>query len=104
MKKLGFIGCGNMGGALAKAAAKAECEIFLADFDENKAKALAEKLSGRVCDNNFVAKNCDYIFLGVKPQVLASALADLAELFVREVTASCSSAWPRESQPRRYRK
>lgn len=79
MKKLGFIGCGNMGGALAKAAAKAECEIFLADFDEKKAKALAEETGGSVCDNYFIAKNCDYIFLGVKPQVLASALADLAE-------------------------
>ncbi len=79
MKKLGFIGCGNMGGALAEAAAKAECEIFLADFDESKAKALAEKTGGCVCDNEYIAANCDYIFLGVKPQVLASALADLSE-------------------------
>ena len=41
--KIGFIGAGNMGGALAKAAAKTKCRagIMLADKDTAKAAALA---------------------------------------------------------------
>ncbi|MBQ9745660.1 MAG: NAD(P)-binding domain-containing protein, partial [Clostridia bacterium] len=51
--KIGFIGAGNMGGALAKAAAKSECptEIMLADKDEAKAKKLAEYIDARSTNN-----------------------------------------------------
>ena len=79
MAKLGFIGCGNMGGALAKAAAKAKCEILCSDFDNNKAEALARKVGGTVADNLQVVSECDYIFLGVKPQVMASVLAGVKQ-------------------------
>ena len=43
--KIGFIGTGNMGSALALAAAKAEGEhsFLLADFDLAKAEGLAKK-------------------------------------------------------------
>jgi pyrroline-5-carboxylate reductase len=46
MYTLGFIGTGNMGGALAAAAAKATAPagILLANRTEAKAKALAEAL------------------------------------------------------------
>lgn len=44
MLNLGFIGAGNMGGALALAAAKKEGNsIFLSDKIQEKAEALAEK-------------------------------------------------------------
>ena len=40
MIKIGFIGCGNMGGALAAAAAKCkDAEIRLFDKDADKAEA-----------------------------------------------------------------
>ena len=72
----GFIGCGNMGGALAKAVSKAdfEKEIRLYDLDENKAQSLATEVSGEVADIQVVAKECKYIFIGVKPQVIADCL------------------------------
>ena len=35
--KYGFIGCGNMGGALIRAAAKTTKDIMVADFDNKKA-------------------------------------------------------------------
>lgn len=68
----GFIGCGNMGGALAAAAAKAieGKNIFLSDFIEEKAEALAEELFANKSDNKAIAENCKFIFLGVKPQVI----------------------------------
>ncbi|MBQ8549996.1 MAG: pyrroline-5-carboxylate reductase [Clostridia bacterium] len=76
--KIGFIGCGNMGGALASAAAKQPNDIFLADNDIEKRDALAQKLSANISSNEEICRECDYIFLGVKPQVLFSLLADIA--------------------------
>jgi heptosyltransferase-2 len=50
MKKLGFIGTGNMGSALILAAAKSnsENELLLSDKIREKADALAEKTGGKV--------------------------------------------------------
>ena len=75
----GFIGCGNMGGALAAAAAKSVGgeAIYLADADLQKAQALADAIGAKVTDAQTVAKECDYIVLGVKPQGMAGLLADL---------------------------
>ena len=72
MKKIGFIGTGYMGGALAKAAVKSSCdiELLLANRTKQKAEELASKIGGTVTDNRSVAKEADYIFLGVKPQIL----------------------------------
>ena len=80
MKKLGFIGTGNMGGALILAASKSkiEKELLLSDIITEKAESLAEKTGGKVCDNVTVAKEADYIFLGVKPQMLADTMAEIA--------------------------
>ena len=46
--KIGFIGAGNMGGALAKAVRKAvpECEIYISDKSAEKAAELAAALGG----------------------------------------------------------
>ena len=76
----GFIGCGNMGGALARAAAKAVGgeRILLADTDAEKAAALAEEIGGAVADAKKIAESCDYIILGVKPQGLEKLLASIS--------------------------
>ena len=79
MLKIGFIGCGNMGGALALAAAKSGNEIWLADPSVEKLSALAGELGAKESDNNSVAANCDYIFLGVKPQIMPTVLPGLSE-------------------------
>ena len=78
--KIGFIGTGNMGGALASAVAKSALkpEIMLADFDKQKASALAEAIGGKLADNAEVIANCDLVFLGVKPQVLPALLEEIA--------------------------
>ena len=76
----GFIGAGNMGGALAQAVAKATApkNITLADQCTEKAEALAKTLGCNTADTATVAKTCSYIFLGVKPQVMAAALSQIA--------------------------
>ncbi len=74
---VGFIGAGNMGGALATAAAK-KAQVVLSDSFAEKARALADKLGGKAADSKTVAAECAYIFLGVKPQVMAAMLEEIA--------------------------
>lgn len=78
----GFIGAGNMGGALAKAVAKSVAPeaITLADAFKEKAEELAAKLGAKADTTEAVAKKCHFIFLGVKPQVMASMLSDIAPI------------------------
>ena len=72
--KYGFIGCGNMGGAIATALSKATKDILLADH--TKAEALATEL-GCAWGSNEAAAACDRLFLGVKPQAMGSLLQQL---------------------------
>ena len=78
----GFIGTGNMGGALARAVAKvARPEvIWLTNKTHAKAAALAAELGCRAVSTADVAANCGYIFLGVKPQMMADLLAEIAPI------------------------
>ena len=77
--KIGFIGTGNMGGALAVAAAKSgEAEVLLANRTKAKAEALAERIGAVVSSNEIIAREADHIFLGVKPQMMAGMLEGIA--------------------------
>lgn len=82
-KKIGFIGCGNMGGALAIASANSVggSFVYVSDADNEKVKAFAEKNNVNVSAVKEVAENCDIIFLGVKPQVLKFVCSELAPVF-----------------------
>lgn len=77
----GFIGCGNMGGAIARALSTTTKNIVLADFLTEKAAALATELGCEHADNETVVNTCDRIFLAVKPQVMADVLTPLKPLF-----------------------
>ena len=87
--KIGFIGTGNMGAALATAVAKSslKAQLYFADFFAEKAKTLAEILNGTAADNLTLVKECDMVFLGVKPQVLPALLAEISPV-VKERGAS----------------
>ena len=76
----GFIGTGNMGGALARAARKRLSgeELLLTNRTASKAEALARELGCRAVDNAAAAEQADYLFLGVKPQMMAGMLSELA--------------------------
>lgn len=81
MYELGFIGTGNMAGALVEAACKTvdPSAVLLTNRTAAKAEALAEKLGCHVAiTNGEVAKNAKWIFLGVKPQMMAGVLAEIA--------------------------
>ena len=76
--QLGFIGTGNMGGALAQAAAKSGADMLLSNRTAAKAEALATKLCCAAGTNLEVAEGCKYIFLGVKPQMLDGVAQSLS--------------------------
>ena len=80
MVKIGFIGTGNMGGALARAAAKNKNnELLLTDALPGKAEELAAEIGGKATNTAGVIAEADYIFLGIKPQMIADALAAAKE-------------------------
>lgn len=88
----GFIGTGNMGGALACAAAKAVEErrdLWLSNRTAAKAEALAEELGATPADNETIAEECDYILLGVKPQLMGEMLASIAPILKERTTPFC---------------
>lgn len=80
MPVIGFIGTGNMGGALACAAAKKpDNHLLLANRHPEKAAALIAQIGGEAADNRSTAERADYIFLGVKPQMLEEMFASIRE-------------------------
>ena len=80
MLTFGFIGTGNMGGALARAARKRldGGQLLLANRTAAKAEALAAELGAQTVDNQTAAAQATYLFLGVKPQMMAEMLSDIA--------------------------
>ena len=88
----GFIGTGNMGGALSRAAAKTvedRRDLWLCNRTESKAAALADALGATVANMEAVAQECDYILLGVKPQMMGEVLASIAPLLKGRTTPFC---------------
>lgn len=75
--KIGFIGTGVMGGALAGAVRRKCDSVLLSNKTEAKAAALAKELGCRHGDNAAVASLCEYIVLAVKPQVMFSVLDEI---------------------------
>lgn len=74
--KYGFIGCGNMGGALARALALSTTDFAITDRS-GKAIALAAEIPCGYLSAAEIAENCESIFLGVKPHMMKDVLAPL---------------------------
>lgn len=80
--KAGFIGCGNMGGALAKAAANAVGgnSIAVCDYDKSKTSLLCAEYGAKELNIEDIFLSCEFVFLGVKPQAMKEVLTPLVEL------------------------
>lgn len=79
-KKIGFIGTGNMGAALVKAVRRADYGAFLYDKDGEKAKKLAAETGSEDLTLGELWDSCDYIFVGVKPNILPMLAKELDSL------------------------
>lgn len=79
---IGFIGAGNMASAIIAGMCKAEFvkrgEIAVFDLDSSKTDLLKENYGVTVKSSaGEIAESCDKIVLAVKPNVIASVLADI---------------------------
>lgn len=76
----GLIGSGNMGGGIARAVRHATESGLLADHHLAHAEKLAQELGFAAGTNEEVAKSCRYVYLGVKPHLIAGVLSEIAPL------------------------
>ena len=76
--KYGFLGCGNMGGAIARALSLQTKDIAVSDRS-GKASGLAQELGVQYSDNVSIAAECDRIFLAVKPHMTRDMLLPLRD-------------------------
>lgn len=87
--KVGFIGCGNMasaiiGGLINNAHIKPE-EILASDASQNAVEVANKTLGVDVTtDNLTVAKNCEILFLSVKPQYYETVITEIKNLLTTE--------------------
>lgn len=94
-KKIGFVGCGNMGSAMLEGILKAGVytkeNIFCSAKSESSKKALSEKFGINVTDNIGVAKNSDILILAVKPHFFSEVIKEIKD-YVKENTIIVSVA------------
>lgn len=79
---IGFIGCGNMGGALARAIVQklSPEEIAVSGKSSVRSDKLASEIGVISTTLDDVAKNSTWIFLAVKPQIFPDVLPGVAEI------------------------
>ena len=77
--KYGFIGCGNMGSAIAAGLSKSTNSILISDRS-GKAKAIAAQY-GLTYGAPAEAAACEMVFLAVKPQIMEQVLTELQPVF-----------------------
>ena len=77
--EFGFIGVGNMGGAIADAVCRtlSRGSVAVCDTDQNKTGAFQKKYGAAVLSLDEIASSCRFLVLGVKPQVLPAVMNEL---------------------------
>lgn len=88
-KKIGFIGCGNMGsamvGGLINSGFQNADSIIVSTRTEKSANSLKEKFKIKTSLNNIdIAKECDVIVLAVKPNMYKGVIDDIKSEITRE--------------------
>ena len=91
--KLGFIGAGNMGGAILKgilAGGKiAANDIFIRNSSDKSTEEVARKNGIQACSSlKEVVTKSDIIFIGVKPYLVANVLQEIKEELEKYLPAS----------------
>lgn len=95
--KMGIIGLGNMGAAMAHGLLDNNIETFLYDRSEEKRDAFKGNESARVVDSEVdVVKGADAIILAVKPYVYESVIETIKDEVKDQIIISITSAFDLE--------
>lgn len=83
-KKIGFIGCGNMGKSILLGLLKADIvkseNVLVSDRSLDYLRTLSDELSvGVTDDNKEVAEFSEVLFIAVKPNIYKAVIEDIAE-------------------------
>ncbi|WP_294547482.1 pyrroline-5-carboxylate reductase [uncultured Pseudoflavonifractor sp.] len=105
--KLGFIGAGNMSGAILDGVLKGGLlqadQIWISNRHEDKLERFARLGVHTTTDNCQAARETDLVILGVKPQMFGEVLPEIAEQVkgkgVLSISPGYSLAWLREQLP-----
>ena len=83
--KIGFIGGGNMAGALANGVIASglckKCDVTVCDINEESLKKYDKEIN--TSTDNKKALECDYIILAVKPFILSKVLEELSSYDIK---------------------
>lgn len=103
MNKLGFIGFGNMGGAIVRGVNNklGNTAVFVYDKDKAKLEGLSTYGATAAASVTEIAKRCDYLLLAVKPQQLDEVLeeikkADNHDIVIISICAGISAEYIKE--------
>jgi pyrroline-5-carboxylate reductase len=78
MKTMGFIGCGNMGGAILHSVVPTNTwNVLVYDIQTHVAKQAAQTTGAQACSFDELMEKADIVVLAVKPQVLPSLAPEL---------------------------
>lgn len=95
-KKLGFIGCGNMGGAMLQGILDAKLyapeNIIVSTSKEASAKRIHEQYGViTTLDNKHVASNCDMIIMAVKPNMFKDVINEIKQVASAKIIISVAA-------------
>ncbi|MEG2909946.1 MAG: pyrroline-5-carboxylate reductase [Erysipelotrichaceae bacterium] len=88
-KIIGFIGCGNMGKAIAEGILKSGIikgsDMLICDHHPDKLSSLISTYQVEMAEQNEVARKSDILFLGVKPHRYQSVIEEIDKMVKKEV-------------------
>lgn len=87
MKKIGFIGMGNMGYAILRGLLRVfnKEDLLLTDANRDRAAFVSQETGVEAAKNNAdCASNAKYIVLAVKPQFYEAVLSDIREILTKD--------------------
>lgn len=91
--KIAFIGTGNMGGALAKAASADKAnQLYLVNRTPEKAQALQKEIGGTATDLSGAVTGADLVFLGIKPAGIPKLCEEIRPLLDAKTTVVSMAA------------
>lgn len=99
MRKVGFIGAGNMGSAILRGALDADylkpAQVVVCDASRRRMEELADEFPNvTYCDSaSDLVEQCDMIILAVKPQYLQGVVDDIRPALMGKSIISIAAGW-----------